>query len=120
MQVKLTSQEHEILDYGTVFLFSENADLTLDIIADNSFRFILSISFINDISRTQSIETEVSENCIKLGCINFSSQGTGLTSPMELAVVNEKKIYLMFWSFLEGSEDGKPKARKVEYTLYME
>lgn len=29
MQVKLTSQQYKILDYGTVFLFDENADLTI-------------------------------------------------------------------------------------------
>lgn len=88
MQVKLTSRQYEILDYGTVFLFDENADLTLNIIADNSFEFILSISFINDIFREQSLDTEISENCIKLTCINFFTEGTGLTAPMELAVVN--------------------------------
>lgn len=120
MQVKLTSRKYEILDYGTVILFDENADLTLNIIADNSFEFILSISFINDISREQSLDTEISENCIKLTCINFFTEGTGLTAPMELAVVNGKKLYFMFWTFLEENEDGKPKARKVEYTLYSE
>lgn len=120
MQVKLTSQQYKILDYGTVFLFDENADLTMDIIADNSFEFIVSIRFINDISRAQGLDTEVSENCIKLTCINFSTEGTGLAEPMKLAVVNGKKIYLMFWTFLEGNEDGKQRARKVEYTLYSE
>ena len=33
---------------------------------------------------------------------------------------NGKKIYLMFWAYLEGSEDKKSKVRKVEYTLYRE
>lgn len=120
MQVKLTSQQHEILDYGTVFLFDENADLTLNIAADNSFEFILSINFTNDISNTQSLNTEVSGNCIKLTCINFSAEGTGLTAPMELAVVNGKRLYFMFWVFIEGTADGKPKVRKIEYTLYSE
>lgn len=120
MQVKLMSQQHEILDYGTVFLFGENADLTLNIVTDNSFEFILSISFIDDISKTQSLNTEVLGNCIKLTCINFSDEGTGLTEPMELAVVDEKKLYLMFWTFMEGTEEGKPKVRKIEYTLYSE
>lgn len=120
MQVKLSSQQYEILDHGTVFLFAGNSDLTLDIIADDSFEFILSLNFTEDISRARSLETEILENRITLTCINFSSDGTGLTVPMELAVVNEKKIYFMFWTYLEGNEDGKPRARKVEYTLYSE
>ena len=36
------------------------------------------------------------------------------------AVIDGKKIYLMFWAYLEGSEDKKSKVRKVEYTLYRE
>ena len=34
--------------------------------------------------------------------------------------IDGKKIYLMFWAYLEGSEDKKSKVRKVEYTLYRE
>lgn len=51
---------------------------------------------------------------------DFTAEGTGLVSPMELAVIDGKKIYLMFWAFLEGSGDKRARARKVEYTLYSE
>ena len=37
MQVKLSSQNREIISYGTVFLFDENSDLTLNINGDNYF-----------------------------------------------------------------------------------
>ena len=33
MQVKLSSQNREIISHGTVFLFDENSDLTLNIYA---------------------------------------------------------------------------------------
>ena len=46
--------------------------------------------------------------------------GTGLTTPLEIAVIDGKKIYLMFWAYLEGSGEKKAKVRKVEYTLYRE
>ena len=101
MQVKLSSQNREIISYGTVFLFDE-------------------ISFIEDISQKQRIETNIFENHLKIACINFMAMGTGLTTPLEIAVIDGKKIYLMFWAYLEGSEDKKSKVRKVEYTLYRE
>lgn len=41
MQVKLSSQNREIISYGTVFLFDENSDLTLNINGDNYFELIL-------------------------------------------------------------------------------
>jgi hypothetical protein len=53
-------------------------------------------------------------------CTNFTAEGTGLTTPAEIAVINGKKIYFMFWAYLEGKEENKSKARKVEYTLYSE
>jgi len=120
MQVKLSSQNREIISYGTVFLFDENSDLTLNINGDNYFELTLTISFVEDISQKQRIETNIFENHLNIICINFMAMGTGLTTPLEIAVIDGKKIYLMFWAYLEGSEDKKSKVRKVEYTLYRE
>ena len=120
MQVKLSSQNREIISYGTVFLFDENSDLTLNITGDNYFELILTISFVEDISQKQRIETNIFENHLKIICINFMAMGTGLTTPLEIAVIDGKKICLMFWAYLEGSGDKKSKVRKVEYTLYRE
>lgn len=118
MQVKLSSQKREIIDHGTVFLFDENGDFTLNIDTDNSFEMILTINFTHDLSGEQRIETNLSQDHIKMTCTNFAAEGTGLTVPLEIAVIDGKKIYFMFWAYLEGNEDKKPKARKVEYTLY--
>ena len=119
MQVKLSSGKREILDHGTVFLFDENADLTLDITGDDSYNLRFVLKFINDSLQKQSIKTEKTENCIKLTCVNFQSSGTGLSTPAQIAVIDGKKIYIMFWSYLEGS-DQKKWVRKVEYTLFGE
>ncbi len=119
MQVKLSSGKREILDHGTVFLFDENADLTLDITGDNAYNLRLVLKFINDSLQKQNIKTEQTDNCIKLTCVNFQSSGTGLSTPAQIAVIDGKKIYIMFWSYLEGS-DQKKWVRKVEYTLFGE
>lgn len=120
MRVKLSSQKREIISHGTVFLFDENGDFTLNIDAENSFELILTINFAEDISQKRRIETNLSENHLKITCINFVAAGTGLTAPLEIAVIDGKKLYFMFWSYLEGNGDKKSKARKVEYTLYRE
>lgn len=120
MQVKLSSQNREIISHGTVFLFDENGDFTLNIDTEDSIKLVLTIDFAEDTSQEQRIETNISENHLEMTCINFKAAGTGLTVPLEIAVVEGKKIYFMFWSYLEGNEDKKSKARKVEYTLYRE
>ena len=120
MQVKLSSQKREIISRGTVFLFDEHGDFSLNIDAENSFHFILSINFAEDSSEKQRIETNFSENHLKITCINFAAAGTGLTTPVEIAIIDGKKIYFIFWAYLEGNEENKRKARKVEYTLYSE
>lgn len=120
MQVKLSSQNREIISHGTVFLFDENGDLTLNIDAGNSFELVLTINFTEDISQERRIETNLSDNHLKITCINFVSLGTGLTAPLEIAIIDGKKIYFMFWAYLEGNAENKTKARKVDYTLYSE
>lgn len=120
MQVKLSSQKREIINYGTVFLFDENADLTLNIDADDSFEWSLTINFAEEVSGKQQIKTNISENHIQIMCINFAAEGTGLVSPLEIAVIDGKRIYFMFWAYLEGNDAKKLKARKIEYTLYRE
>lgn len=119
MQVKLSSGKREILDHGTVFLFDENADLTLDI-TGASYSLRLVIKFINDNVQKQGVETKISGNRIEMTCLNFKSNGTGLSVPSQIAVVDGKKVYIMFWSYLEGSDPGSKKVRKVEYTLFGE
>lgn len=120
MQVKLSSQNRKIISHGTVFLFDENGDLTLNIDAENSFELVLTINFAEDISQNRRIETDFSENHLRITCINFIASGTGLTGPLEIAIIDGKKFYFMFWAYLEGNEENKTKARKVEYTLYSE
>lgn len=120
MQIKLSSQKREIIDYGTVFLFEENADFTLSIKARDSSELRLLIDFAEDITGKQQIKADFSENRIQFTCINFAAEGTGLTEPLEIAVIDGKKIYFMFWAYLEGNNDQKSRARKIEYTLYSE
>ena len=56
---------------------------------------------------------------LKIICSNFMEMGTGLSTPLYIAVIDGKKICFMFWADIwSGSEDTKSKVRKVEYALY--
>lgn len=120
MQVKLTSGDYDILDHGNVFLFDEESDLTLDLRFDSSFEVKLTIQFMTSSDGEQSIETKNEGNHIFMRCINFMDYGTGLNTPAQIAVFQEKRIYFIFWSYRLGRGNGEKKARKVEYTIFGE
>ena len=120
MQVKLTSGDYDILDHGNVYLFDEESDLTLNLSFDPSFEVKLTIQFMTSSDREQRIETKNEGTHIFMKCLNFMDNGTGLNIPAEIAVFGGKRIYLIFWSYLQGRGNGKKKARKVEYTIFCE
>lgn len=120
MIIELSAGNRDIIDHGTVLLYSEKGDFTMKITASDSFQFSLTVSFLEEKSEEQRIDTSVENNHIRLNCINFAAEGTGVTEPVELASADGKRIYIMFWSSLLGKEPGKERVRKVDYTIYRE
>ena len=98
---------------------SENADFTLEINSED-FEMKLTVQFEKDSAKKRKVKTDIVDNHIILTCINFSASGTGLTTPVQIAVINHKKIYFMFWAYQIGTVEKLPKVRKIEYTLYAE
>ncbi len=117
MQVKLSSDKYDIVDHGCVFLFEEDKDLTIDVAAED-FSFSLTIYFLTEETKEQKIEREITGNKIIYKCFNFADVGTGLKNPIEIAQIEGKRLYLIFWSKLEGEKE--PKTRSVQYTLFCE
>lgn len=120
MIIELSTGNFDIIDYGTVLLFDEKSDLTIKIAASDSFRFSLTLSFLEKQSEEQKIEIAAENHHIKMECVNFAAEGTGMTKPAELAKVDGKSIYFSFWTCLQGQMPGKGKVRKVDYTVYRE
>ena len=121
MLVKLSSQNYDIIDYGTVLLFSEKSDLTINIMGDSSYKICLTLKFLETMSGEQKINTIVTDNNnIELECINFFAEGTGNAEPAEIAMIDGKRIYFIFWAYLQGQILGKAKVRKIDYTIYRE
>lgn len=120
MKINLHSLNYDIIDHGTVFLFDEDSDLTFDIDTENNFHFRLVLKFINNPISGQMINRNVINNEIIMECVNFLSSGTGTSIPIEIAMTNGKKIYIMFWTYIEGDVIGQKRPRSVKYTLFLE
>lgn len=120
MKVTLHSSDYDIVNHGTVFLFEENSDLTFDIDTENGFKFKLILKFVEQDNSEQVINRVIQNNVIIMECVNFLSSGTGTSTPIEIAKSQNKKIYIMFWTYLEGDVLGQRKSRSVKYTLFME
>lgn len=116
MQISLSSGDYNIADSGQVFLFGEDKDLTIHVSANDGFHFSLRLEFSKDSSGNQAINQEIMDDVVVLSCLNFQNNGTGLISPVKIAEIEGREMFLIFWSYLEGG--GERKVRSVKYTLF--
>lgn len=107
MQVKITSGQYNIVASGMAYLFDKNADFTMNIEADNGYSFSVVLKFEENFQKEYTIQKDIRNNTIFLTCYNFNESGTGLSKPVEIAVIAGKALYLMFWSYLDGNEKKK-------------
>lgn len=119
MQISLQSKGYEIIDANSVILFDEKSDLVLRF-SESDFSFRLILQFEKDDTNKTIIYREIHGDDIIFKCMNFSEIGSGTTNPIELATFHDRKMYIHFWSNLEGQVMGVKQARKVDYTIYME
>lgn len=117
MQVTLSSGPYKIVSHGQVFLFGINKDLKINILTEDKFEFSVNLKFVNDSYGERRVNKILEKNVINLTCYNFDDVGTGLTKPMSLAKIDGKELFLTFWSYLEGGENGS--VRSVKYTIFM-
>ena len=118
MQVSLSSGDCNIISTGMTFLFGEDRDLTIDIVADSGFQIKLIMEFKEDDQGEPRIDSDSDENIMHLQCFNFKDSGTGMCWPVQIGLIDGKKAYLMFWSYLNG--DKEKRARSVRYTIFVE
>jgi len=118
MQVSLSSGNYDIIASGEAILFSPSNELTINVNGENELKLCVTLRFLTDESGERRIEREIEEERLILLNYNFSGTGTGLSVPAYIANINNHKVYLSFWSYLEGSNS--PKVRSVKYTLFLE
>lgn len=123
MITQILSKDYIVLDTNTVYFFEPYSDLTLhfETGAADGFNFDIKLTFKTDKNLEQSVEKTVSENEIAFQFINFDNPfGIGTTKPLEIATVNEKKLYMHIWIYGVGQNADAVGVRKVEYTVFEE
>lgn len=116
MQVSLKSGDYSIIDSGQVFLFEENKDLKINIVADDGYECSVVLEFLKDDSGELQISGEVNGDILTFTCSNFKDNGSGLSVPVSIGEIDGKKVFFIFWSYLEGN--GPVKVRSVKYTIF--
>ena len=118
MRVDLTSGGNHIIASGYTFLFGESNEITISVSEEDGLYICVTMKFFSDDSGEHRIVKDVLDDRLVLSCYNFGGAGTGLSRPAHIADANNKKIYLMFWTYEEGIK--KQTARSVKYTLFCE
>ena len=121
MITNISSGKYSILESNVVYLVDDESDLTLHFAFKDDFQFDLHITFIvdEDVAGAR-LERKTNGNVLEAMCYNFNnSLGTGTSIPINVATIDDKKMYIHFWSFLLGDAN-KKQARKIEYTVFME
>ena len=117
MSTELSSNNYRIIASGQSFLFATEGDLSVTV-NYSDIRIKVRFVFETDPSRDQKIYTQAQDGVLIITCYNFNKHGMGVTKPEVLATVNGKKIYFMFWSYMEGAPENK--IRSVKYTFFYE
>lgn len=115
------SGAYELIDSNSVLYFKNDYPLEIEEVFNASFK--LHIRFINekDESGTHNLQFKVNTetNVIEYKCVNFDNPlGTGTVNPLEICTINGKKVFLHFWIFSMGGDNGV--TRKLEYSVWKE
>ena len=110
---KITSDNYCIISSGSAFSYSSSSNIKIEI---QGISFIF--QFVTTTSETQRVDREIiSPNELKLKVVNFNSIiPIGLTSPIEVATINSKKVFLFFT--ISSLNDLSPK--NLFYTFFQE
>ena len=116
MEVKLSSNNFDIIASGETFLPNEWSNLTIQI--NGQVNACVIIEFLSDSSNESKIDRKVVGDCLVLYCYNFNTLGKGLIKPLPIAEIENRELQLIFWTYLEGNDNSK--IRRVKYTFFYE
>lgn len=118
MTITKMSKDKKILDSGSIITFDTTADISFNMQFDNNFSFNLIFKFENDVNnKNHSLNFNLQDNTITFSCINFNNPlGTGTKKALELATVEDKKVFITFWVTTMGAESLK----RLDYSIYQE
>ena len=118
MKVTKKISNYEIVDSGSLITCDNSQRVEFTVECDNGFVFILRFEFEKNSDNGHNLKLRIdNNNTIVFLCTNFDNTlGTGTNKPIELATVDNKKIYINFWIYALGQDTLK----KIDYTIYKE
>lgn len=113
----ISSGGYDVLRSGSVITYDSSAEISFELKMNEVFSFNFIMKFIEEKNEVQDIQITTSNNDIICTCVNFNNPlGTGYSRPIQLAVFNDKKVYLNFWVI----DLGQKSLKQVMYTFYLE
>lgn len=116
---EIHSGKYKVIDSNMVILFDENSDLKIVLKPSLTFGFTVVIRLEDSNSQEErSITRTVNDKdqMITIICHGFK-EGAGTVSPIELATVGGRRVYIHLW--VENMA-ASTVVNKIEYTVYME
>ena len=113
--IKAYSGNHAVFASGMLFSFSKKDDFRLEITPNKDFTFNIYIKIVENGGNRDVLKT-VEDKDMYITCVNFGL-GAGTTFPLEIATVENKKMFLHLW--LEAV-DSSSNVYKLNYTIYIE
>lgn len=117
MDIKAKLNNSYIINTAFVILNSKEDKFYIEVKTDNGLTFKVVMIF-NDTGEgnVQNMATRVHHNIIEIHCVNFNNpSGTGISKPIDLAMVDDKHLRMIFWVFALGNN-----SKKIEYAFLME
>lgn len=117
--IKQTSGNYDIIDFGMAMTFGSDDGIELNVNFEDKIEFVLSISF-SDIEGEKKVSIDVDEknNSINVVFVDEkNSIGYGINRPVEIAMIENKKIFFRIWISPLGREN---RAKKIEYVFFKE
>ena len=118
-KTKIFSSNAELIDSRSVILFDSTQPLEIEETFSSQFKILIRLFFQKGDKQAININADTTTNTVDYKCFNFDSPfGICTQKPIEIATINDKKIYFHFWVYLLGESDTA--TRKVEYSIWKE
>ena len=114
-EITKASNGHLLMDSGFIVTFTQNSDVTFSVTSINDNQLKIKISFEDDNSGEQTIQTDSDEDTVYIKCKNLKrSSGSGTKELLKLGKYKGKDIHIGFWIYTLGS------LKKIEYCFFIE
>ena len=112
---------YELIDSRSVILFDSEIPIQIEEVFNSKFKIILRFISQKDDAGIHNIQVnvDIQNNIIEYKCMNFDNPlGTGTNKPIEIGTISGKKVYVHFWLYALGGDNGV--SRKLEYSVWKE